>query len=65
MHSMQCYCIECGYTAKEQMMDDTHAVALIERMLHEGFAGGDPTVVDRVCSPELEGTVGGPRGSGV
>jgi hypothetical protein len=35
------------------MMDDTHAVALIERMLHEGFAGGDPTVVDRVCSPEL------------
>jgi len=34
-------------------MDDTSAVALIERILHEGFAGGDTSVVDRVCSPEL------------
>ena len=29
------------------------ALRVVERMLHEGFARGDTTVVDELCSPDL------------
>jgi len=29
------------------------AVVLLERMLHEGFAGGRTDIVDELCSPDL------------
>jgi predicted ester cyclase len=33
--------------------DSTRAYDLIQRIFEEGFAGGDASVVDRVCSPDL------------
>lgn len=29
------------------------AISVLERMLHEGFAAGDTTVVDELCSPDI------------
>ncbi len=29
------------------------AAAVIERMLHEGFAAGNPDIVDELCAPDL------------
>ena len=29
------------------------AVHVVERMLHEGFAAGDPDIVDELCSPDI------------
>ena len=31
----------------------TEALRVIERMLHEGFGGGNEDVVDELCSPDL------------
>jgi predicted ester cyclase len=33
--------------------DSTRAYDLIRRIFEEGFTGGDASVVDRVCSPDL------------
>jgi predicted ester cyclase len=33
--------------------EDDASLALMRRMLDEGFAGGDVSVVDELCSPEL------------
>jgi predicted ester cyclase len=33
--------------------DSTKAYELIRRIFDEGFAAGDPSVVDQVCSPDL------------
>ena len=29
------------------------AAAVVERMLHEGFAAGNPDIVDELCAPDL------------
>ncbi|MDO8384439.1 MAG: nuclear transport factor 2 family protein, partial [Microbacterium sp.] len=29
------------------------AVRVLERMLHEGFAGGNQDIVDELCAPEM------------
>ena len=29
------------------------AAAVVERMLHEGFASGNPDIVDELCAPDL------------
>lgn len=39
-------------------------VNVLERMLHEGFAGGDTDVVDELCSPDLVEHQFGLSGSG-
>ncbi|WP_202980474.1 ester cyclase [Microbacterium caowuchunii] len=36
-----------------ETMSATPALKVVERILHEGFAGGDVTVVDELCSPDL------------
>lgn len=32
---------------------DAEILAPLERILHEGFAAGNPAIVDQVCSPDL------------
>lgn len=34
-------------------IDRSNPLAVLERILHEGFAAGNPDVVDEVCSPDL------------
>lgn len=42
---------------KDGMMNETlttsAAVRVLERMLHEGFAAGNPDIVDELCSPDI------------
>jgi ketosteroid isomerase-like protein len=44
-------------TKEEDVMDHRRegsaALRVIERMLHEGFAGGNADVVDELCSPDV------------
>ncbi len=37
----------------EHVRARTQALQVVERMLHEGFGGGDQDVVDELCSPDL------------
>lgn len=39
--------------ATETMADRTRPVEVIRRIFDEGFATGDPSVVDEVCAPDL------------
>lgn len=37
----------------EQIRAGTEALRVIERMLHEGFGGGNQGIADELCSPDL------------
>ncbi len=37
----------------DTITSNTTAIEVVERMLHEGFAAGNPDIVDELCAPDM------------
>lgn len=37
----------------DEILTDRDLVEVVERMLHEGFATGNPDIVDELCAPDI------------